>query len=378
MAKTIFWLSFALVAYVYAGYPLLLLLWSRLRPRPVRRAADAWEPRVSLILAAHNERRTLERKIRNCLALDYPPEKLQVVVSLDGSTDGSAAVAEASRRLHAGLTVIEGSHRGKASAINRGVAAATGEVLVFCDARQRIEPGALRALLADLGDPAVGAVTGELLLLDDSAREAVDGVGLYWRYEKALRAMESTVHSTLGVTGALYALRRELFVPLPEQTILDDMMVPLRAVLGGRRTVFEPRARAYDGVCPPDQEFRRKLRTLVGNFQLLRAMPELLDPGRNPVFVQFVSHKLGRLVVPYALVALLVSNLALHSGWYLAFLGCQCAWYLLAAGGALLSRRPTETRAPFETASPSAPPTGGALRSAAAAIDFLPEGECPR
>ena len=337
MAKAIFWLSFALVAYVYAGYPLLLWAWSRLRPRPVRRAEGVWEPRVSLILAAHNERHTLARKIENCLALDYPAEKLQVVVSLDGSTDGSAAVAEASRHLHAGLTVVEGSHRGKAAAINRGVAAATGEVLVFCDARQRIDRGALRALLADLSDPEVGAVTGELLLLDASDHEASDGVGLYWRYEKALRAMESAVHSTLGVTGALYALRRELFVPLAEQTILDDMMIPLRAVLAGRRTVFEPRARAYDGVCPPDQEFRRKLRTLVGNFQLLHVMPELIVPGRNPVFLQYVSHKLGRLVVPYALVALLISNLWLREGFYLAFLGCQGAWYLLAAAGALMN-----------------------------------------
>jgi len=337
MAKAIFWLSFALVAYVYAGYPLLLWVWSRLRPRPVRPADGVWEPRVSLILAAHNERHTLARKIENCLTLDYPAEKLQVVVSLDGSTDGSAAVAEASRHLHAGLTVVEGSHRGKAAAINRGVAAATGEVLVFCDARQRVDPAALRALLADLSDPEVGAVTGELLLLDDSESEASDGVGLYWRYEKALRAMESTVHSTLGVTGALYALRRELFVPLAEQTILDDMMIPLRAVLAGRRTVFEPRARAYDGVCPPEQEFRRKLRTLVGNFQLLHVMPELIVPGRNPVFVQYVSHKLGRLLVPYALVTLFVGNLWLRDGFYLAFLGCQTAWYLLAAAGALLS-----------------------------------------
>ncbi len=354
MAKAIFWLSFALVAYVYVGYPALLWAWSRLRPRPVRRAAGVWEPTVSLILAVHNERETLARKIENCLALDYPADKLQVVVSLDGSTDGTAAVAEAGRLQYPGLTVVEGGHRGKAAAINRGVAAATGDVLVFCDARQRVDPDALRALLEDLSDPAVGAVTGELLLLDAADREAADGVGLYWRYEKALRAMESTVHSTLGVTGALYALRRELFVPLPERTILDDMMVPLRAVLAGRRTVFEPRARAYDAVCPPDQEFRRKLRTLVGNFQLLHVMPELLDPKRNPVFLQYVSHKLGRLLVPYALIALFASNLLLRDGFYLAFLGCQSLWYLLAAGGAVLSRRP------------------------AAPIEVLQEGECPR
>jgi hypothetical protein len=231
-------------------------------------------------------------------------------------------------------------------------------VLVFCDARQRLAAYAVRALVADLADPAVGAATGELLLLDEREREAKDGVGLYWRYEKALRAMESEVHSTVGATGALYALRRELFTPLPEDTLLDDVLVPLRAVLAGRRTVFEPRARAYDGVCAPEQEFRRKLRTLVGNFQLVRELPELLSPRRNPVFVQFVSHKLGRLVVPYALVALFTSNLVLRQGFYGLALAAQCVFYLLAACGAWWTHA---RRRPF-----------------AASREALLEGEYPR
>jgi cellulose synthase/poly-beta-1,6-N-acetylglucosamine synthase-like glycosyltransferase len=347
--EAVFWGSFAVVAYVYLGYPLLLVAWSRLAGRPVARRR--WEPTVSVVIAAHNERWTIAPKIDNCLHLDYPADKLEVVVSLDAPTDGTDRVARAARQ-QAGeaVRVIHGPrHQGKAAALNRAVEAAGGEVLVFCDARQRIEPGAVRELVAALSDPTVGAVTGELMLLDDDNGQAADGVGLYWRYEKSLRAMESRIHSTVGATGALYAVRRELYRPLPESAILDDVIVPMRAVLAGRRTVFEPRARAFDRVCPPELEFRRKVRTLAGNFQLVALMPELVAPWRNPVFVQFVSHKLGRLLVPWFLLLLLASNLMLREGVYLAFLIGQCSWYLLAGAGALASGRPR--RRPFAAAS---------------------------
>jgi poly-beta-1,6-N-acetyl-D-glucosamine synthase len=344
-AETVFWLAFLLVGYVYVGYPLLLLAWSRLSPRPVRKAP--WEPTVTVLIAAYNERLNLMTKVEDCLALDYPSPKLEVVVSLDGSTDGTQAVADECRRRHPEVVVVDTRrHLGKAVALNRGMAAASGEVVVFCDARQHVDPRAIRELVANLSDPAVGAVTGELMLLDDSFRLAADGVGLYWRYEKRMRAMESAIHSTVGATGALYAVRRTLLAPMPERAILDDMIVPLRAVLAGYRTVFEPRAQAYDRVCPPELEFRRKLRTLVGNFQLLRAMPQLLDPRRNPVALQFVSHKVGRLLVPYCLVLLLLSNVLVHDHVYAVFLVGQCAWYSLAGAGALLSRRRRRRGAP--------------------------------
>ncbi len=351
----VFWTALALVAYVYLGYPLLLAAWSRLAPRPVRRRVPApggWEPAVSLVIAAHNERGTIEQKIENCLALDYPPDKLQVVVSLDAPSDGTERVARESLRRHPALTLVESTrHDGKAAALDRAVAAARGEVVVFCDARQEVAPDAVRELVANLADPEVGAVTGELVLLDGRDRPAADGVGLYWRYEKAMRAMESRIHSTVGATGALYAVRRELYAPLPRRAILDDVIVPMRAVLAGRRTVYEPRARAYDRVCPPEVEFRRKVRTLAGNFQLLGLMPELLQPWRNPVFLQFVSHKLGRLLVPHLLIVLLVSNaLLLDRGLYLVLFAGQCGWYLLAAAGAMVhhgGRRGSAVRSPL-------------------------------
>lgn len=338
-AEAVFWTSLVLVAYVYAGYPLLLAAWSRLARRPVRKGLR--QPSVSVVIAARNERDTIEAKVDGCLHLDYPPERLEVVVSLDGPSDGTDRVVRSCAAGSAGcrLRVVASERReGKAAALNRGVEAASGEVLVFCDARQRLEPGSVRELVANLADPAVGAVTGELLLEDGSGRQAADGVGLYWRYEKALRAMESRIHSTVGATGALYAVRRELYEPLPAGAILDDVIVPMRAVLAGHRTVFEPRARAHDRVYPPEVEFRRKVRTLAGNFQLVALVPDVLKPWRNPVFLQLVSHKLGRLAVPYLLVTLLASNLLLRDGIYLLFLVAQGSWYVLAGAGALVSR----------------------------------------
>src|SRR5262249_3030905 len=158
--------------------------------------------------------------------------------------------------------------------------------------------------------------SGELILLDEGGQEASNAVGMYWRYEKALRGMESEIHSVPGTTGAIYAIRRELFVPLPSKAVLDDVMIPLRIVLAGKRAVFDSSARAYDAVTEtPEQEYQKKQRTLMGNYDLLVEMPELLAPWRNPIFVQFASHKVGRLIVPYCLAALLFSNVFILRGW---------------------------------------------------------------
>jgi cellulose synthase/poly-beta-1,6-N-acetylglucosamine synthase-like glycosyltransferase len=243
---------------------------------------------------------------------------------------------------------------GKASALNRGLARATGAVVVFADARQLFETRAIRELAANFADESVGAVSGELILLDAEGRVAGDAVGLYWRYEKKLRAMESDIHSVPGTTGAIYAIRRSLFEPLPAQTVLDDVVIPMRIVLRGKRALFDPAARAYDTVAAsPEIEYDKKRRTLMGNYELLVEMPELLLPWRNPIFVQLLSHKVGRLVIPYCLVALLLSNLFLLHGFYLLFFACQVVWYLMACAGWLISlgHRATSAAAtaiPFE------------------------------
>jgi cellulose synthase/poly-beta-1,6-N-acetylglucosamine synthase-like glycosyltransferase len=238
-------------------------------------------------------------------------------------------------------------HRGKAAALNAAVAEARGEIVVFADARQRLDRSAVRELVANFSDPSVGAATGELILCDETGKEASDGVGLYWKYEKKIRSMESRIHSLCGATGAIHAIRREMFEPLPEDTILDDMLIPMRILVSGKRVVLDPAARAYDRVAAVQQvEYSRKVRTLTGNYQLMALMPELLLPWRNPVFFQFISHKVGRLLMPYCLVALLLSNFFLLHGVYRISLLLQTAWYLSALVGFAIAHKPTSPRAP--------------------------------
>jgi biofilm PGA synthesis N-glycosyltransferase PgaC len=375
MALT-FWLSIAFVAYVYAGYPALLQVWATRRARR-RPAADTngqtGLPGVSIVIAARNEAARLGARLDNLRSLDYPPARRQIIVVSDGSTDGTADVAARYRPF---VELVEVSHGGKALALNAGVARAKFDIVVFADARQRFAPDALRQLVAPFADPAIGGVTGELLLDCESAlfanrrdgkrrrkpastREAPerrtsgdrrlgfestigDGVGLYWRYEKHLRRLESAVGSTLGATGAIYAIRRGLWSPLPDGTILDDVLTPMRVVMSGFRVVFEERAQAFDRA-PADAgaESRRKVRTLAGNFQILGLEPRLLAPWRNPVWFQYVSHKICRLLVPYALLAAFFSSLALaqHSVFYLSMVAGEVAFLALAGYGALLDHR---------------------------------------
>ncbi len=335
LAEAIFWGSLLFVAYVYLGYPIVLAVWSTLRRRPICRRCI--EPTVSLIIAAYNEKQGIQRRIDNCLTLDYPKDKLEIIVSLDGPTDGTDILAKEYE--NAGIVILESlNHQGKAAALNRAMSVANGEIMLFGDARQIFAENTIRELVSNFADPQVGAVSGELVLLDESDCEAKDAVGIYWRYEKKLRMMEGRIHSTLGCTGAIYAIRRELAKPLPEGVILDDVMLPMRAVLQGYRIILDERAHALDRVTPtPEAEYRRKVRTLMGNYQLIQLMPELLIPWKNPVFFQFVSHKLFRLLSPYAFLALAASNLFLR-GYYLIPLAIQGAWYFLVLLGILISR----------------------------------------
>ncbi len=347
--KTAFWLGAAFVAYVYAGYPQLLAVWARLRPRPLRLpdlpAGPQPMPGVSIVVAARNEAPRLVARLRNLLALDYPAGRRQIIVVSDGSTDHTAEVV---REFSPAVELVVRPPLGKASALNAGVARARHDILVFADARQSFARDALKRLVRNFGDPAVGAVSGELVLDAEQAggraleSSVGEGVGLYWRYEKWLRRHESLVGSTLGVTGAIYAMRRSCWRPLPSATVLDDVLAPMRVVLDGHRVVLDGSALAYDRAAPDARtESRRKIRTLAGNYQLIRLEPRLLSPVANPVWLQFVSHKLGRLLVPYALIACLLTSAALADTGviYAAAFGAQVCIGLLAIYGAVLDRR---------------------------------------
>jgi cellulose synthase/poly-beta-1,6-N-acetylglucosamine synthase-like glycosyltransferase len=349
----LFWISALIVGYVYAGYPCLLAVWARVadrrrRPRP-RPFQDGRWPAISIVIAARNEADRLPARIQNLLDQAYPGRSEIIVVS-DGSTD---APGTALASLGFAVRLIEVPAGGKPLALNAGVAAATGEILVFADARQRFAPGALAALVSNLSDPSVGGATGQLVLdceHQDADTSVGEGIGLYWRYEKWLRRNESRVWSTLGATGAIYALRRRCWVPLPAGTLLDDVLGPMRAVLEGCRIVFEERAIAYDTASiDAAAESRRKTRTLAGNYQILVQEPRLLVPFLNPVWLQYVSHKVGRLVVPWALLALFVASLSLARAnvFYAVPLAAQGVFYGLAIAGALFQARERFARIAF-------------------------------
>ena len=324
--KLLFWCSLFLIFFAYAGYPLCLYLWARIWPRPVRRGSAL--PSVTVVMAVHNEEKYLSAKLHNLAELEYPADRLQIVVVSDGSTDTSNEILNA--RENASLrAVILPERGGKATALNYGLAMARGEVIVFTDARQTIAAEALKNLVANFADPTVGCVSGELMIGQGGA-SGVQGVGLYWRIEKKIRLWEGLAGSTVGATGALYAVRKHLIPPLPPGTILDDVYIPLQVVRQGQRVVFEPRALAFDPLTPgPRQEFGRKLRTLVGNYQLLQLAPWILTRP-NPVRWQFVGHKLLRLLAPFALVGMLVSTLWLRKDVYELALVLQLVFYALA------------------------------------------------
>ncbi len=326
--RWLFWGAAGLIAYTYVGYVAWLWLRSHLRPRPVRRMPQ--EPHVSIVMVVRNEEQVLDRKMRNLLELDYPQDRIQIVVVSDGSTDRTDAILREHARDARVQVVLNQLSRGKASGLNDAMELAQGEIVVFSDARQKIELGAVRLLMEAFADTDVGGVSGELMLGHPESGEAGEGIGLYWRIEKQIRVLEGASGSVVGATGALYAVRRELLTPLPEGTILDDVYLPMHVVKRGKRVVFEQRARVWDS---PNgvgrREFYRKVRTLGGNYQLLQLAPWLLS-WKNPLWFEFVSHKLLRLLVPLAMVGLLVSSAVLEGPFYRACFWGQAGFYVLS------------------------------------------------
>lgn len=328
--------------YTYAGYP-LLMAWLQRRGvrygpiRPIRPTLSSGAdvaldtPPLTVIIAAHNAADHIERKLLSCLALDYPKENLLVLVVSDGSTDSTTTMVEAFARDNPQVRLIENTERrGKAACLNDAVSATNTDLLLFTDARQTIDLQAARFLVSHFVDPAVGAVSGALEIDPGSSDGVVASAGAYWRMEKKLRAAEADVHSSVGVTGAIYALRRQAFEPLPEETILDDVLIPMTAVMAGWRVLFDVRARAFDAASDSaEQEQRRKIRTLAGNFQLLALRPALLLPSANPIWWQFLSHKILRVLAPLAMALFFVASaLVVSAGpfWLLLFVGQLVAY----------------------------------------------------
>jgi biofilm PGA synthesis N-glycosyltransferase PgaC len=310
--KLVFWLLIFIVFYTYLLYPSWLFLRARLYPRPVR-----WKPifpRISIVIAVRNGEECLEEKLHNLQQLDYPGELTETLIVSDGSTDRTNDILSTFSDSRVRSFLLP-AHGGKAEALNRAIEAVNGDIVIFMDSRQRVATDSIKTLVESFADSAVGCVSGALML-GDGTETSLRGVGSYWKMEKAIRYWESLGGSTVGATGALYAVRRSLVPHLPTGLILDDVFIPMEVARRGARVIFEPRARAWDSL-PSNrkQEFRRKVRTLFGNYQLLRMSPWLLTAA-NPLRFEFISHKLCRLAVPFALIGMIVPSFFLSGFIY--------------------------------------------------------------
>lgn len=338
MVSILFWVSIGLVAYTFIGYPMVLAVWSTLRPRRWRQ--EPCEPAVSIVISAYNEAALIVRKVQNLLALDYPRNGVEILVGSDGSTDGTGErlLEVSDERLH----VFDfPQRRGKPAVLNALVPRALGEIVVLCDVRQTFEQGVLRALVRSFADPRVGAVSGEVILTTEGETLVTEGSGLYWRYETFIRSRECLVDSSIAVTGPIYAVRKELFEPIPPDTLVEDLLIPLRIARRGYRVIVDPEARAFDSAfATAGQESTRKVRTLAGNFQLFARERWLFNPFKNRLWWQTLSHKGLRLLIAPLQVTLLILNVALLAAsplYKMVMLG-QLMFYAGALAGCVLPR----------------------------------------
>ena len=306
-----FWFSMILIFYTYLGYPILLLFAGFLFRKPVKKSVS--EPSVSIVISAFNEEKAIEKKLVNILNLDYPENKMEILVGSDGGSDQTDEIVSKFRsgRIRF-FRFVQNS--GKPQVLKSLIQEAKSEIIVFTDSRQELDRAAIRALVANFEDPKVGCVSGELYFKTDQVMASVgSGMDAYWKYEKFLRKKESEIGSMLGATGASYAVRKSLFPSdLPNDILVDDMYIPLSVIRKGFRAIFDSGAHAFDQPSEKgEQEMKRKVRTLTGNYQIFACFPDLFNPLKSPVAWQFFSHKFLRLMVPFMLLIILISNLFL-------------------------------------------------------------------
>jgi cellulose synthase/poly-beta-1,6-N-acetylglucosamine synthase-like glycosyltransferase len=341
-AEIVFWSSVVALFYTYAGYPLLVLLVSSLRARTVSRAA--YEPKVSVIITAYNEERDLRAKLENTFELDYPADKLEVIVASDCSTDGTDAIALefASKgvRLHR-----QPERLGKTAAQNAAVELARGEVILFSDATTLYQPDVLRVMMPDFADASVGCVAGRLVYVDPAESRVGHGARSYWNYETFLKRHESRACSLIGASGCLYAVRRAAYVPMYDEAC-SDFLIATKMMEQGLRAVYEP-----DAVCTEetnrrtDKEMRMRVRVITQTYTDLWRHRSMMNPLRSGFYaIQLFSHKVLRYFVPVFLLLTLITSaiLAPFSWLYALALLAQLLFYAVAAFGWLLEHAGVE------------------------------------
>lgn len=331
IAITVFVTLCALGLYTVAGYPLLLGWMAHRWPAPVHKQPCL--PPVSFVIAVHNGATHLAAKLQSILALDYPRELMEVLVVSDGSTDATDDIAGGFASQ--GVRLLRVARGGKPAALNAAIAQTHNDILVLTDVRQSLAPDSVRKLVENFADPQVGVVSGALVIRQGDLEESA--VGAYWRYERWIRTQLGRLDSIMGATGAFYAIRRTLVREMPHDLLLDDMYLPMGAFLEGYRLVMEPEALAFDFPIAMNLEFRRKVRTLAGNYQLLRYYPWLLT-RRNRMLFHFISYKLLRLLLPWIAIALFFASVGLPAPWRMVIVSAQLCFYGLAALDAVSPR----------------------------------------
>jgi cellulose synthase/poly-beta-1,6-N-acetylglucosamine synthase-like glycosyltransferase len=347
MAKHVFWVSAGFTVYVYIGYPLLLWVFQAIAP--VQSLKKHIEPSVSLLVAAYNEAAVIAEKIRNSLALDYPADKLEIVVASDGSKDATAEIVRSCAVSYPGrvrLLDFE-KNRGKLPVLNDAIPQLHGEIVAFSDASSMLTSDSLRVLVQNFSDPDIGAASGVYRLLKKEQARIGSQEDFYWKYETFLKVQEAKLGAFTGAHGSLYAIRRELYPYPSANTINDDFTIPMRILERGHHVAYEPRAVAYEEA-QEMEGFTRRVRITAGNIEQIREIKGLLWPPRPFVLFCLLSHKTGRLLVPIFMIAALVANVALSSQFpYNWLLVAQAIFYGLAVSGGLMSLRPRFLRLPY-------------------------------
>jgi biofilm PGA synthesis N-glycosyltransferase PgaC len=315
----------ATALYILFGYPLLLAVVPFKQAPAVRKDLN-FAPAVTVVMAVYNGAAQIRAKLESILALDYPKAQLQIIVVSDGSTDETESIVKEYEER--GVALIAAPHCGKASALNLAFEQATGDLLFFTDVRQPLDPMSLRHLAANFADPTVGAVTGEMRLLRGESGEQAD-MDLYWRYELWARQKQARIDSIFTTTGCIYAMRRKLARPLRPDTLSDDAALSLMAFFCGYRVIVDPEAIAVDYPAVAGTEFRRRFRNLGGLWQTFERFPELFS-SKNRMRLHFLSHKLGRLVLPWAIVSIVIGTLLLPSAPRTWLGGAEAIFLILA------------------------------------------------
>jgi poly-beta-1,6-N-acetyl-D-glucosamine synthase len=332
--EVIFYLCTLIIVYTYAVYPLLIFCLAGCRPKINSIALTKKIPEVTVVIAVHNGEEYIKDKIESIYSQSYPKDKLKIVFISDGSDDSTVSLI----KQYPEIRLLENNTRkGKAFALNKAVSAVDTQYIIFTDIRQRLSSNAISLLIQQLNNDSVGAVSGELVL-GGADGNASKQIGLYWRYEKFIRKSESRYKSVPGVTGALYAIKKKDYRDLESDTILDDFEVPMNIMRQGKRIIFESNAIAYDRVSNNMAvEKQRKIRTLAGNYQSFIRNLWLFSPYKNPIFWQFISHKVLRLIVPYCLILLFFIPLLVENDFIQTLFFIQCIVYFLALFGPKLN-----------------------------------------